>query len=67
MPETHTQFPQKLICPLAAILSNPLDPDLPDERIWYQHDGAPAHYIVIVRRYLEGSCPQSMDWKKSSN
>jgi hypothetical protein len=30
---------------LAALFSNPLDPHLLHERIWYQQDGAPPHYV----------------------
>jgi hypothetical protein len=42
---------------LAALFPNPLDPDLPPERIWYQQDRAPPHYAVIVRRYLDKVFP----------
>jgi hypothetical protein len=76
MPETHTQFLQKLNVQtgiigigdrileqvfldsnldgaLAALFPNPLDPDLPPERIWR----TPPHYAVIVRRYLDKVFP----------
>jgi hypothetical protein len=48
---------EDLVPAWAALFPNPLDPDLPDERIWYQQDGAPPHYAVIVRRYLEEVFP----------
>jgi hypothetical protein len=38
---------------LATLFPNPLDPDLANGRIWYQQDGAPPYYAVIVRRYLD--------------
>jgi hypothetical protein len=46
---------QDLMPALAGLFPNPLDPDLPDERIWYQQDGTPPHYTVIVCRYLDES------------
>jgi hypothetical protein len=42
---------------LAALFPNLLNSDLPDIRIWYQQDGAPPHYAVIVRRYLDEVFP----------
>ncbi|KAJ8946617.1 hypothetical protein NQ318_007220 [Aromia moschata] len=32
---------------------NPLNPNLTDERLWFQQDGAPPHYAAIVRQYLK--------------
>jgi hypothetical protein len=31
---------------LAVLLPNPVDPDLADERTWYQQNGAPLYYAV---------------------
>lgn len=42
---------------LAVLFPNELDPDFPDERIWFQQDGAPPHYAVIVRQYLDEVFP----------
>jgi hypothetical protein len=51
---TYLTLLQKDVMPaLATLFPNPLDPDLANERIWYQQDGAPPHYAVIVRRYLD--------------
>jgi hypothetical protein len=52
-----TLLQEDLIPALAALFPNLLDPDLPDERIWYQQHGAPPHYTVIVRRYLDEVFP----------
>jgi hypothetical protein len=52
---TYLRLLQDLMPALAGLFPNPLDPDLPDERIWYQQDGTPPHYAVIVRRYLDES------------
>jgi hypothetical protein len=50
---THvTLLQEDLMAPLATLFPNRLDPDLPDERIWYQQDGAPPHYAVFGRKYL---------------
>jgi hypothetical protein len=42
---------------LAALFPNLFNSDLPVEKIWYQQDGAPPHYAVIVRRYLDEVFP----------
>src|SRR5215469_428712 len=31
--------------------------NLATEEIWYQHDGAPAHYLAKVRQFLDASFP----------
>lgn len=55
---TYLSFLQEDLVPsLAALHPNELDADLPDERIWYQQDGAPPHYLVTVRQYLDGIFP----------
>ncbi|KAK5648089.1 hypothetical protein RI129_002981 [Pyrocoelia pectoralis] len=43
----------KLIPALAVLYPNALDPDIPDETIWFQQDGAPPHHGIRVRQYLE--------------
>jgi hypothetical protein len=42
---------------LAALFPNLFNSDFPDERIWYQQDGAPPLYALIVRRYLDEVFP----------
>jgi hypothetical protein len=50
---TYLTVLQDLRPPLAASFPDPLDPNIPDKRIWYQQDRAPPHYAVIVSRYLD--------------
>lgn len=52
-----TFLQEDLVPCLAALYPNELDPDLPDERLWYQQDGAPPHYAVTVRQYLDEIFP----------
>lgn len=42
---------------LRHLFPNPLDPNLTDERLWFQQDGAPPHYAAIVRQYLDRIFP----------
>lgn len=43
----------QLVPALALLFPNPVNPDIPDETIWYQQDGAPPHYGIQVRNYLD--------------
>jgi hypothetical protein len=45
-----TFLQEDLILGLPGLSPNALDSDLPSERMWYQQDGAPPHYAVIVQR-----------------
>ncbi|KAJ8962923.1 hypothetical protein NQ318_001334 [Aromia moschata] len=42
---------------LCHLFPNPLNPNLTDERLWFQQDGAPPHYAAIVRQYLDRIFP----------
>lgn len=42
---------------LAVIFPNADNPDIPHDRIWFQQDGAPPHFGVNVRRYLDDIFP----------
>jgi Transposase. len=44
-----------LVPSLAELFPNNEDPDIPEERIWFQQDGAPPHYGVQVREYLNNT------------
>uniref|UniRef100_V5I868 Transposable element Tc1 transposase n=1 Tax=Anoplophora glabripennis TaxID=217634 RepID=V5I868_ANOGL len=46
-----------LIPALAVIFPHEIDPDIPNERIWFQQDGAPPHFGIDVRRYLDEMFP----------
>lgn len=52
--EQYLAFLQEDLIPcLSALFPNPIDPDLFDDRIWFQQDGAPPHFALNVRRYLD--------------
>lgn len=42
-----------LVPALAVLFPNAADPDIPRKTIWFQQDGAPPHYGIHVRRYLD--------------
>lgn len=46
-----------LIPALAVVYPNPEDPDIPNDSLWYQQDGAPAHFTRPVREYLDSVFP----------
>ncbi|KAJ8947291.1 hypothetical protein NQ318_014188 [Aromia moschata] len=45
---------------LCHLFPNPLNPNLTDERLWFQQDGAPPHYAAIVRQYLDRIFPEQL-------
>ena len=47
----------ELVPALAVLYPNPQDPDIPNDTIWFQQDGAPAHYARQVREYLDDVFP----------
>ena len=47
----------ELMPALAVIFPNEVDPDIPNETIWFQQDGAPPDFGVNVRRYLDEIFP----------
>lgn len=54
----YLEFLQNYLIPsLAELFPNHEDPDLPDERLWFQQDGAPPHYSETVRQYLDNTFP----------
>lgn len=42
---------------LAVLYPNGEDPDIPNEQVWLQQDGAPPHYALLVRQYLDQTFP----------
>ncbi|KAJ8911713.1 hypothetical protein NQ315_013175 [Exocentrus adspersus] len=46
-----------LIPALVMIFPNEIDPDIPNERIWFHQDGAPPHFGIDVRIYLNEMFP----------
>lgn len=46
-----------LVPALAQIFPHAMDPDIPNERLWFQQDGAPPHFGINVRRYLDEMFP----------
>jgi len=47
----------KLIPDLCIMFSNANNPNIPDESIWFQQDGAPPHFSREVRQYLNKVFP----------
>lgn len=47
----------ELIPALAILFPNNENPDLPSFNVWYQQDGAPPHYSLVVREYLNEVFP----------
>lgn len=57
--ERYLRFLQEDLTPsLAAIFPNAEDNAIFDDRLWFQQDGAPPHYAVVVRQYLDEAFPQ---------
>ncbi|KAJ8953315.1 hypothetical protein NQ318_012109, partial [Aromia moschata] len=51
--ERYLEFLQNDIVPaLAVIFPYENDPDIPDNTLWFQQDGAPPHYARSVLEYL---------------
>lgn len=56
--ERYLEFLENDLVPcLATLYPDPEDPDIPDNSLWYQQDGAPAHYTRPVRQYLDTVFP----------
>jgi hypothetical protein len=47
----------ELVPALAVLFPNELDPDVPHNRIWLQQDGAPPHFGINVRQFLDNTFP----------
>lgn len=47
----------ELIPALTALFPHHAEADLHDDRIWFQQDGAPPHYALNVRQYLDRAFP----------
>lgn len=43
----------ELVPALAVLFPSAVDADIPNETIWFQQDGAPPHYGIHVRHYLD--------------
>lgn len=63
----------ELVPALAVIFPNGEDGDVPHRRIWYQQDGAPPHFGLEVRQYLDEVFPErwigrrgSLEWPPRS-
>lgn len=56
--EGYLNFLQfELIPALAVLFPNPQDPDIPNNEIWFQQDGAPPHFAIAVRQFLDATFP----------
>lgn len=54
----YLEFLRFIVVPaLAVIFPNHEDGDIPHPNIWFQQDGAPPHYGVEVRHYLDEIFP----------
>lgn len=57
--ERYLEFLENDLVPcLATLFPNPEDPDVPNNFLWYQQDGAPPHYSRPVRVYLDTVFPE---------
>lgn len=45
----------ELVPALAELFPNEVDPDIPHNRIWLQQDGAPPHFGINVRHFLNNT------------
>lgn len=45
---------------LVNLFPNNLNPNLFDQRIWFQQDGAPPHFAKNVRNYLNEVFPKGL-------
>lgn len=56
--ETYlTMLQNELVPTLRILFPDNLDPNLFDQQMWFQHDGAPPHFAQIVRTYLNEVFP----------
>lgn len=55
--EIYLDFLQLELIPALAQLYPGNEPDLPTPTLWFQQDGAPPHYAVPVRQYLNEIFP----------
>ncbi|XP_030754949.1 uncharacterized protein LOC115881550 [Sitophilus oryzae] len=54
----YLQFLQTYLIPtLRGLFPNRNNPEMSHENLWYQQDGAPPHYAVYVRRFLDQVFP----------
>lgn len=47
-----------LIPALAVLFPNNQNADVPHQHIWFQQDGAPPHFAIYVRQYLDATFPE---------
>lgn len=65
--ERYLNFLQNDLIPaLATLFPDDNDPDLPSLTLWFQQDGAPPHYAVHVREYLNTIFPQRWIGRRGS-
>lgn len=56
--ERYLEFLRDELMPaLTDLFPNENDPDIPDDNIWYQQDGAPPHFARPVRNFLDQHFP----------
>jgi transposase len=55
-----------LVPALATLFPDDNDPDLPSLTLWFQQDGAPPHYAVHVREYLNTVFPERWIGRRGS-
>lgn len=56
--EVYLNFLRFEVVPALAVLyPNEDDPDIPHDGIWFQQDGAPPHFGINVRQYLNDTFP----------
>lgn len=53
----HDFLATDLIPALATLYPDENMPDMPNQALWFQQDGAPPHYAAIVRRFLDDVFP----------
>lgn len=57
---------QELIPTLTALYPDANEPNIPEQTLWYQQDGAPPHYARPVRTYLDTVFPNRWIGRRGS-
>jgi hypothetical protein len=63
----YLELLQNYVVPaLANLYPNPENPQVPSNLIWFQQDGAPPHYDINVRHYLNRTFPNRWIGRRGS-
>ena len=62
----HDFLENDLIPALATLYPDENMPDMPNQALWFQQDGAPPHYAASVRRFLDDVFPNRWIGRRGS-